>query len=82
MPRREATVLLDEELLRRARPAAARDGKEDYEILEDALRRYLALDVLDEVWAQNADRPLDADAAEALAHSELQAARRERKARE
>lgn len=81
MPRREATVLLDEELLRRARAAAARDGKEDYSIVEAALRRYLELDVLDEVWAQNAERPLGADEADALAYSELRAARGERKAR-
>lgn len=82
MPRPEATVLLDEELLRRARAAAARDGKEDYEIVEAALRRYLELDVLDEVWAQNADQRLDAEAAEALAYSELRAARRGRQGRE
>jgi hypothetical protein len=39
------------------------------------------LAVLEELWTQNADEPLDESAAEALAYSELRAMRRERWAR-
>lgn len=82
MARSQTTVLIDDELLRRARAAAARAGVKDYEIVEAALRRYLDLDVLEEIWDQNAGSALDERAAERLAYSELSAARRERRARE
>ena len=58
-----ATYSLDDSVLRATRIAAARQGKRESEIVEEALRGYLGLGVLEEVWAQN---PGDMSADEAL----------------
>ena len=50
-------------MLRATRIAAARQGKRESEIVEEALRGYLGLGVLEEIWAQN---PGDMSADEAL----------------
>lgn len=50
MPRAKTTVYLDPELLSAARVTAARLGKKQYEIFEDALRSYLGIGVLGRVW--------------------------------
>jgi hypothetical protein len=47
------TVTLDEGVLRAVKVKAARTGKGDSELIEDALRRDLGLDVLDRLWAGN-----------------------------
>lgn len=64
MQRTRATYSLDDSVLRATRIAAARQGKRESEIVEEALRRYLGLGVLEEIWAQS---PGDLDANEALA---------------
>ena len=76
MARRKTTVYIDEELLRAARIRAARTGKRDSEILEEALRRYLVLGVLDRVAARS---KLGDDEALALANDELHKMRRSRR---
>lgn len=58
------TVTLDDDVLRAVRIRAARTGKRDSEVIEAALRRDLALDLLDELWATN---DLDEDEAMDLA---------------
>lgn len=58
MAKRKTTVYIEEELLRAARVRAARTGKRDSEVLEEALRRYLVLNVLDRV-AERADMSED-----------------------
>lgn len=50
MTKKKTTVYLDEELLRSARVMAARSGKKDYEVFEDALRSYLGMEALDVAW--------------------------------
>ncbi len=80
MARKKTTVYLDEGLLQKAKIAAIRGGKHDYEVIEAALQRYLGLEVVDRVWARNAAQPLDPDAALALAYEELEAMRAEREA--
>jgi hypothetical protein len=77
--RKKTTVYLEEDLLRKAKVAAARAGKHDYEVIEAALQRYLGLEVIDRVWARNALQPLDPDAALALAYDELRAMREGRR---
>lgn len=72
MARKKTTIYLDEPLLRAAKVFAARTGKREYEVVEDALRQHLGLDVLDTVWARNT---LDGDEALELANSEKHAAR-------
>jgi len=72
MAKRKATVYLDEDVLREARIQAARTGQKDSELIEAAVRSYLGLDVLDEVWARS---DLDEDAALKLAYEALDASR-------
>ena len=75
MPRKKTTVYIEEDLLRNARVAAARAGKRDSDILEEALRRYLGVDVLDRVWARS---DLSEDEALELVYDELHKERRRR----
>jgi hypothetical protein len=64
MPKARTTVTLDEQVLRAVRIKAARSGRRDSEVIEEALRRDLGLDVLERIWA-SAD--LDEDEAMRLA---------------
>jgi hypothetical protein len=74
--RSKATVYLDPEVLRATRIRAARTGKRDSDVVEEALREYLGLAVIDEIRAK-AD--LDEDEAMKLAYEELHEMRRERR---
>jgi metal-responsive CopG/Arc/MetJ family transcriptional regulator len=47
------TLTIDEELLRAVKVRAARTGKGDSEVIEEAVRRHLGLDLLDRLWARN-----------------------------
>jgi hypothetical protein len=76
MARSKATVYLDPDVLRATRVRAARTGKRDSDVVEEALRAYLGLSVIDEIRAK-AD--LDEDEAMKLAYEELHAMRRERR---
>jgi Ribbon-helix-helix protein, copG family len=58
MPKVRTTIALDERVLRAVRAKAARTGRRDSEVIEEALRRDLGLDVLDRTWAR-ADLPED-----------------------
>lgn len=71
--RKKTTVYLESDLLRAAKVWAARTGRKDYEVLEEALRNYLGLDVIENVWARS---ELAEDDALKLAYRELHAARR------
>lgn len=85
-PRKKTTVYLDPTLLRAAKVVAASTGRHDYEVLEDALRQYLATQdvngagnmlrsLLDHV-AQRST--VTDDEALQLAHEELHTMRQER----
>jgi hypothetical protein len=74
--RSKATVYLDPEVLRATRIRAARTGKRDSDVVEEALREYLGLVVIDEIRAK-AD--LEEDEAMKLAYEELHEMRRERR---
>ena len=67
MAKRRTTVTLDEALLRALKVRAARIGKSDSEVIEEALRHYLGLELLERRWAQNqmAEKPATALAVEA-----------------
>jgi hypothetical protein len=58
------TVTLDERTLRAVRVKAARTGRRDSDVIEEALRRDLGLDLLERTW-ESAD--LDEDEALELA---------------
>ena len=76
MARSKATVYLDPDVLRATRVRAARTGKRDSDVVEEALREYLGLAVLDRI---RAEADLEEDAAMQLAYDELHEMRRERR---
>ena len=64
MPKLRTTVTLDERVLRAVRVKAARTGRRDSDVIEEALRRDLGFELLERIWA-NAD--MDEDEAMKLA---------------
>jgi len=76
----KTTVYIEERLRRAAKQAAARSGVHEYEVFEGALKKYLGWDILDDLWARNAN--LTEDEAMQLAYDELHAYRAERQADE
>ena len=62
MSKVRTTLTIDEQVLRAIKVRAARSGKGDSEVIEEALRRDLGLELLDRLWAAN-----DLDEADALA---------------
>lgn len=64
MTKVRTTLTIDPEVLRAVKVRAARLGKGDSDVIEEALRRDLGLDLLDRLWATN---DLDEEAALALA---------------
>lgn len=67
-------MTLDERVLTAVRIRAARTGRGDSEVIEEALRRDLGLDLLERLWSSNDD--LGEDAAMALALEAQHATRR------
>lgn len=47
------TLTIDEEVLRAVKVRAARTGKGDSELIEEALRRDLGLDLVERLWAHS-----------------------------
>ncbi|HEY5855564.1 MAG TPA: hypothetical protein VIW24_16325 [Aldersonia sp.] len=83
MARKKTTVYIDEALLRAAKVAAARSGKHEYEVFEDALRRHLGLAVaVERIWAGISphEAPNEEEAA-SIAAEELSAVRAARSPR-
>jgi hypothetical protein len=50
MAKVRTTLTIDEEVLRAVKVRAARTGKGDGEVIEEALRRELGLDLLERLW--------------------------------
>ena len=78
MRRSKATIYLDPDVLRAMRIRAARTGKLDSDVVEEALREYLGLAAVDRVRARS---DLTGDEAMALAYDELRAERKARSRR-
>ncbi|MEJ7702331.1 MAG: hypothetical protein WKF47_00960 [Geodermatophilaceae bacterium] len=72
----KVTLYLDPEVLRAARVRAARVGKRDSEVVEEALRAHLGVAALDQAQSLST---LSEDEALELAYAELAAARRTRR---
>lgn len=53
MAKTRTTLTIDDELLRAVKVRAARTGKGDSEVIEDAVRRALGFDLLDRLWVRN-----------------------------
>ena len=54
---KKVTYILDEDVVRAARVHAARTDRRDSEVVEAALRSYLGLELLQELWAASAGKP-------------------------
>jgi len=81
--RKKTTVYIDEALLRAAKVAAARSGKREYEVFEEALRKHLGLaGAVERIWAgiSPEEVPSEQEAAR-VAAEELAAVRSERSSR-
>jgi hypothetical protein len=77
MAKVRTTLTIDEDVLRAVKLRAAGTGRGDSEVIEDALRRDLGLDALDELWA--GVEPLPDDEAMTLALEAQQFARRKKR---
>ncbi len=73
MARKKTTIYIDDALLKAAKVLAARTGKKEYEIFEDALRSHLGLGALEKIWGRS---KLTEKQALALTYRELHAARK------
>jgi len=76
MSKVRTTLTIDEEVLRVVKVRAARSGKADSEVIEEALRRELGLDLLERLWARNR---LSEEEAAALAVEAQHSSRRRRR---
>ncbi len=73
MARKKTTIYIDDTLLKATKVLAARTGKKEYQIVEDALRGYLGLGALETIWSRST---LTEKEALELAYQELHAARK------
>lgn len=75
MPGKKTTICIyiDDTLLKAAKVLAARTGKKESEVFEDALRLHLGFGTMERIWTR---RKLREGAALALAYRELHAARK------
>jgi hypothetical protein len=76
MPKVRTTLTIDENVLRAVKVRAARTGKGDSEVIEEALRRELGFDLLERLWTRN---DLSEQEATALAVEAQHASRRRRR---
>ena len=72
MPKTRTTLTIDEDVLRAVKVRAARTGKGDSQVIEEAVRSALGLDLLERLWQRN---DLDEDEAMALATEAQQSIR-------
>lgn len=73
MTKTRTTLTIDEEVLRAVKVRAARTGKGESEVIEEAVRRDLGLDLMERLWSRN-DMP--EEEAMTLAVEAQEAARR------
>lgn len=62
MAKVRTTLTIDDEVLKAIKVRAARAGRGDSEMIEEALRRDLGLDFLERMWAQSSLSDSEADA--------------------
>jgi len=76
MTKTRTTLTIDDEVLRAVKVRAARSGKGESEVIEEALRKDLGLDLMERLWARN---QMPEEEAMKLAIEEQEAFRRESK---
>ncbi len=62
MAKVRTTLTIEDDLLRAVKVRAARVGKGDSEVIEEALRRDLGVDLLERLWARNGNALTEQDA--------------------
>jgi hypothetical protein len=78
MAKMRTTVTLEEDVFRAVKIKAARTGRRDSEVIEEALRRELGPEGLEDLWARV--EPAPETGSMKLANDELHAMREERRA--
>ncbi len=73
MTKTRTTLTIDEEVLRAVKVRAARTGKGESEVIEEAVRKDLGLNLMERLWARNT---MTEDEAMKLAIEEQEAFRR------
>lgn len=73
MTKMRTTLTIDEEVLRAVKVRAARTGKGESEVIEEAVRKDLGLNLMERLWARNT---MTEDEAMKLAIEEQEAFRR------
>jgi hypothetical protein len=73
MTKTRTTLTIDEEVLRAVKVRAARTGKGESEVIEEAVRRDLGLDLMERLWARN--DMAEGDAMELAIEAQLKARR-------
>lgn len=53
MTKTRTTLTIDEEVLKAVKVRAARTGKGESEVIEEAVRRDLGLDLMERLWSRN-----------------------------
>jgi metal-responsive CopG/Arc/MetJ family transcriptional regulator len=76
MTKTRTTLTIDDAVLRAVKVRAARTGKGDSEVIEEAVRAHLGLDLLDRLWERN---DMSEQGAVALAVEAQHATRRRRR---
>lgn len=76
MTKTRTTLTIDEEVLKAVKVRAARTGKGESEVIEEAVRRDLGLDLMERLWARS---DMSEEDAMELAQEAQTAARRESK---
>lgn len=76
------TLSIEEGLLRSTRIAAARAGKRDSEIVEEALREYLGFGIVERIQERSEFKDTDPDEVMELVYAEIHAMRAERRAKQ
>lgn len=77
MATQRTTLTIDEDVLRAVKIRAARTGKGESEVIEEAVRRHLGLDLFERIWAGNTDLSED-EAMELALEAQAWARRRAR----
>jgi hypothetical protein len=73
MEREKTTIYVEPDLLRAAKVEAARTGRREDEVFEDALRSYLGFEVVERAWARS---DLSEEEALRLAYDEIHESRK------
>ncbi|HEX5923209.1 MAG TPA: ribbon-helix-helix protein, CopG family [Baekduia sp.] len=76
MAKVRTTLTIDDEVLKAIKVRAARAGRGDSEVIEEALRRDLGLDLLERMWAQSSLSDAEADALAVEAQHKTRSRRR------